>query len=1321
MKHPYLRKNSHLRPPAFSFGILLLYAFVTTTSYADNIPDLRYWITNGVVNAVFNEGATLYLGGNFTQAGPNTGHGAELNVANGSHDVNGPLFTGPTGSTVYVAKHDGDDGWFVGGDFTLVREDPRGSIPSTSTASKMLVRRNLAHIKKDKTLAAVFDPTTNGSVRAMAYSSSAKLLYIGGTFTNVDSEAHLRIAVINTTTGTPISTWSPSIGDGTVRALALSNDGGVLYVGGDFTTVNTTAGIRGIAALDTATGALISAWGGAAAAVGAGEQINAMVRVGNLLYVGGEFTTVGGKARNNIAALSIVDGVATDSWNPGADGTVNALSVGDVDTLIYAGGAFSTLDGTARARLGRLRVSDGGLDTTWAPSIDNGEVRTIEVPNQVAAPRVFVGGSFTSANGAVARGGVALNTGANTTNWSLNTDDPIETLAISTNSTRVFAGGSFRSTGMQTRNNIAAFTTAQGDITAWAPEVSGGDVLALTLSSDKKNLYLGGDFTTVTGTNQARLARLRTDNGALIPWRPNVESGAVTTLALADTGKNITRLVFSQDAVFACTPAGLFRSQDAGTTWTNVSGDLGNVGIADIALDPNTPLTLYVGTQGSGFFKSTDGGTRWSKINAGISNLNANAIVVASNSTTLYAATDAQSQTEAGFYRSDDSGTTWSALANGTVLSLAVHPKNPEIVYVGTSIGLFRSINSGVVFESGGTGISDPNILRVMIVAKPGTDEINGYALSGNAINYDYGLDGRWNPYTKLGVVANDFAVNPNDENLVYVSSLGNGVYALEATTTTSLIDPSNPESDTQKTANVTRWQQRNSGLSNTQVFSIALNPNVTDTLMAGTSLGYVYLSTDNAQSWSERHRGIPTDVLYIGGTFSGSHPDFLAALDTSIESTDYFLDWNPNSSDRVETLRLANNNTLLYAGGAFTVIGGQPRRRIAALDTSTAAATSWAPDVNNGTVNAIALNSTERTLYLGGSFTNVGNLTRNRLAALNTTDGALTEWDPAADNDVTGLAVANKDNLVFALGRFSTIGGQTRSRLASLLTTANTNNATSWSPNADVDFTRNSLVADDNTIYIGGSFTQIGDMIVRSFAGYTFTAPTLSITPIPQAYPDTQSVTLSCKESTGQSCSGNIYYTTDTDLKTATWQVYSVPVVIATSTNLSYYGETNEGIRSESTTAKYIIDPQRPTVSVDIPSGTYPFTQTVAVICNDGQANDASVSSCAEVFYTEDGSTPAFTSQPNKSTGILGFSTPAGSTTKRYISPVPVRIDLTLQFVAVDKAGNVSEQGVSRYRILRGEESAGYTGMETLAVLILIANHGMWRRRRLQSLKFGR
>jgi len=58
---------------------------------------------------------------------------------------------------------------------------------------------------------------------------------------------------------------------------------------------------------------------------------------GSTVYVGGGFTSVGGQARNRLAALDASTGNAT-SWNPNADSWVNALAVSG--STVYVGGEF---------------------------------------------------------------------------------------------------------------------------------------------------------------------------------------------------------------------------------------------------------------------------------------------------------------------------------------------------------------------------------------------------------------------------------------------------------------------------------------------------------------------------------------------------------------------------------------------------------------------------------------------------------------------------------------------------------------------------------------------------------------------------------------------------------------------------------------------------------------------------------------------------------------------------------------------------------------------------------------------------------------------
>src|SRR2546427_4268844 len=64
---------------------------------------------------------------------------------------------------------------------------------------------------------------------------------------------------------------------------------------------------------------------------------------------------------------------------------------------------------------------------------------------------------------------------------------------------------------------------------------------------------------------------------------------------------------------------GVFRSTDGGANWS-VTG-LTSAYVTVLAVDPQTPSIVYAGTSGDGVFKSADGGGSWSAINTGLSNL----------------------------------------------------------------------------------------------------------------------------------------------------------------------------------------------------------------------------------------------------------------------------------------------------------------------------------------------------------------------------------------------------------------------------------------------------------------------------------------------------------------------------------------------------------------------------------------------------------------------------------------------------------------------------------------------------------------------------
>jgi photosystem II stability/assembly factor-like uncharacterized protein len=92
--------------------------------------------------------------------------------------------------------------------------------------------------------------------------------------------------------------------------------------------------------------------------------------------------------------------------------------------------------------------------------------------------------------------------------------------------------------------------------------------------------------------------------------------------------------------------------------WTPVGPEGGYV--TALAINPNTPNTLYAGTQGSGVFKSTNGGANWRAVNIGLTNTTVNALAIDPNTPNILYA-----ETGRGVFKSTDGGANWTATMSG--------------------------------------------------------------------------------------------------------------------------------------------------------------------------------------------------------------------------------------------------------------------------------------------------------------------------------------------------------------------------------------------------------------------------------------------------------------------------------------------------------------------------------------------------------------------------------------------------------------------------------------------------------------------------------
>ena len=409
--------------------------------------------TNGWVNALAVSGSTLYVGG-------------EMGLFGGGWDdaTNGPVDAlAVSGSTVYV-----------GGGFTTIGGQPRNYIAGLDATSGDATTwdpeangpvdalavsgstvcacggfdsvgghpcDNIAALDATSGAATTWDPEANGSVDALAVSGST--VYAGGNFTTIGGQTRSNIAALDATSG-DATTWDPDA-NGPVDALAVS--GSNVYAGGNFTTIGGQTRYY-IAALDATSGDA-TAWDADSDLSRANGPVDALAVSGSNVYAGGNFTTIGGRTRSNIAALDATSGDAT-AWDPEANGTVDALAVSG--STVYAGGKFTTTGGQTRSSIAALDATSGAA-TTWDPDA-NGNLGSVD--------------------------------------------------ALAVSGSTVYAGGNFTTIGGQTRSNIAALDATSGDATTWDPEAS-GPVDALAVSG--ATVYAGGYFSTVAGQMCPCLAR----------------------------------------------------------------------------------------------------------------------------------------------------------------------------------------------------------------------------------------------------------------------------------------------------------------------------------------------------------------------------------------------------------------------------------------------------------------------------------------------------------------------------------------------------------------------------------------------------------------------------------------------------------------------------------------------------------------------------------------------------------------------------------------------------------------------------------------------
>lgn len=458
--------------------------------------------------------------------------------------------------------------------------------------------------------------------------------------------------------------------------------------------------------------------------------------------------------------------------------------------------------------------------------------------------------------------------------------------------------------------------------------------------------------------NRLGLSR-STDGGA--SWTAMGLNQDVVALAVDPTNSRI--LYASTSAPFGSPPV-MYKSTDGGQNWNSLKANIPLAG--SLVLNPADSSVVYAANFASGVFKSMDAGMSWSESNTGLRVSGVQVLVSdPADPATVYAGGDG------GLFKSADSGGGWTQLAtflaagmpppglpplppgltpvpaSSSVRSLLIDFTNPNILYVGThrtngcfapDVLLFKSTDGGASWSDNltpqdgfGSGCSADSLIGM-----DPTDPHTIYLRWGDDFGDGFGLrkstDGgaTWD-FTNLG--ANELyalAIDPTSPATLYAGTDNGVVQSTDGGATWNVV-----------------------GLAKTNVSTLAVDRVRPDVLYAGASGAYtgangpigLFRSTDRGANWTSINDGLEelinhrafinalmvdprqTDVLYLATTGYG----VFKSCDGGDSWTVYndgltFLD--------VRALAITSSgDTTVYAatpGGVFRIVEDQTAERSA-------------------------------------------------------------------------------------------------------------------------------------------------------------------------------------------------------------------------------------------------------------------------------------------------------------------------------------------------------------------------------------------------------
>lgn len=196
---------------------------------------------------------------------------------------------------------------------------------------------------------------------------------------------------------------------------------------------------------------------------------------------------------------------------------------------------------------------------------------------------------------------------------------------------------------------------------------------------------------------------------------------------------------------------GVWKTENAGTTWTPLFDEQASYSTGCITLDPQNPATVWVGSgenvggrhvaYGDGIYRSKDGGKSWENMGLKQSEHISKIIVHPDNSNVVWVAVQGplwNKGGERGVYKTNNGGKTWKCVLGNSewtgATDLMIDPRNPQILYAATwdrhrtvaalmgggpGSGIHKSTDGGETWEELTNGLPKSNMGKIGLAISP--------------------------------------------------------------------------------------------------------------------------------------------------------------------------------------------------------------------------------------------------------------------------------------------------------------------------------------------------------------------------------------------------------------------------------------------------------------------------------------------------------------------------------------------------------------------------------------------------------------------------